>query len=119
MGLSKPIIIQDSSVDISNLATKSDIDSIKNSVGAVKKVQRGYVDFANSQTKDVTLSGFTDLNKMVVLLNGDYKHTSSTSFYSEVCLKQLTLNKLTIATGNDSSAGDAVRYISYQVIQFS
>lgn len=80
----------------------------------VKHIQRGLV---GSGTKDgnyfkITLSGFTNLSKMVVLLNGD-THPSNSSVYSAVWVSSLTLDTLTVGV----SSSDYVS-ASYQVIEF-
>lgn len=121
MGLSKPIIIQDSSVDISNLATKSDIDSIKNSVGAVKKIQKGTLsgetDSSKPKSISATLSGFTDVNKMCVHLDG---HSMAGSGYYPIPFfeSSLTTTKLTITQGITGYTHKTAGTIHYTVIEY-
>lgn len=73
MGLSKPIIISTSAVDTSNLATKSDLDTLANTVesslanvgGAVKSIQKGFLGVNKQNYKDITISS-VDTNKTTV-----------------------------------------------------
>lgn len=126
MGLSKPIIITSSAVDTSNLVTKSDLtalqNTVANSVGAVAKVQVGTV--AVKDTVDVTLSGFSNVNKMCVLLDGHcyWKNSGfgNTSYPGSPHVQSLTVSTLTISApviGDDPNTSNTSR-VSYQVIEF-
>lgn len=77
----------------------------------IKHIQRGFVstDGANDASGTVTLAGFTDLEKMVVILNGD--SYGGSGVYSAIYLKELTLTSL-------STLRDRGGSYSYQVIEF-
>lgn len=130
MGLSKPIIISTSAVDTSNLATKSDMTTLQNSVtsalsgvgGAVAKVQRGTVAVTNA-IATVTLSGFTDLNKMMVILDGSgyWNNSSWMKGFGNFFVSDLKVNKLSISPmelNGDITASSYPMTISYQVVEF-
>lgn len=138
MGLNKPIIITSSAVDTSNLATKSDMTTLQNSLsgsittlqsnvtsalanvgGAVKKIQRGTSNSLNA----ITLSGFTNVDKMVVHLEGFYsasKHANTGVVGADsLYVSALTASKLTIGSseiGSDSIRRD--KTFSYTVIEY-
>lgn len=121
MGLSKPIIISTSAVDTSNLATKSDMTTLQNSVtsalsgvgGAVKKIQRGTFNCDDGSTVSITLSGFSDLSKMSVTINGTFM--DGQGWMQQYYESSLTLTKLTIGHNSWSGGGGPG---SYQVIQY-
>lgn len=77
----------------------------------IRHIQRGFVDVstANDDSGTVTLAGFTDLEKMVVILNGD--SFKGSGVYSGIYLKELTLTSL-------STLRDKGGSYSYQVIEF-
>lgn len=80
--------------------------------GGIKHIQRGSV---SSGTKDGTtytipLSGFTNLDKMIVLLHGD-AHQNNTSTYRAVYIDSVSLDKL-VVSGRDYTTA------FYQVIEF-
>ena len=80
----------------------------------MKHIQRGLV---GSGSKDgnnynIALSGFSNVNKMVVLLNGDTHPTSSSAFRG-IWVKSLAVNSLVVGT----TSPDVVD-ASYQVIEF-
>lgn len=130
MGLSKPIIITSSAVDTSNLATKSDMTTLQNSVtsalskvgGAVKKIQRGVLSTSNADTTAVTLSGFDDLGKMAVFLEGinGFYGKNDAAGADIPYVSELTVSKLTIGHyySNSYISQPSVK-ISYTVVQFT
>ena len=77
----------------------------------IKHIQRGfsYNPGANTTTPPITLTGFTNLEKMIVILNG-YRFWGS-SVYSPEFIQELTLTSLTVH-------GDTGCSFSYQVIEF-
>ncbi len=87
------------------------INSVSTSTGVIRHIQRGNVitSSANDHGGTVTLAGFTDLEKMVVILNGD-KYSGS-GVYSAVYLDKLTLTSLSVQ-------GERGGSYSYQVIEF-
>lgn len=95
------------------------INELKNaSLGAVKHIQRGTVYRSNDDTSDisVTLTGFSDLNKMIVLINGGVGYAggnNSTNYYPFGKIDSLT--SLTISKGYGFITATT---ISYQVIEF-
>lgn len=113
MGLSKPIIITSSSVDVSNLATKSDLDTLANtvssSVGAVKSVQRGLC-YSTSRYNKITISS-VNISKSVAFCpvagdgtrapGSDFTYNSSNESMSGACrLKDATTLELHKQTTN-------------------
>ena len=103
------------------------MDSLKkkiNNIQTVRHIQRGT--FTPSATEvEITLSGFKDVNKMVVLLNGsnyDYYYSSKSNvgygYNLDSIVSSLTTNKLTVTCPRQDV--DEVRSIShsYQVIEF-
>lgn len=78
-------------------------------VSPIKNIQRGTVEFGEYDSfKNVALSGFTNLNKMIVLLHGGYKNQNS-PYVSMLELNELTISKYKY-DGSDR--------FSYQVIEF-
>ena len=77
----------------------------------IKHIQRGFVttNSANGASGTVTLAGFTNLEKMVAILNGSVFLGSGT--YSGIYLKELTLTSLSTLKAQGGS-------YSYQVIEF-
>ena len=77
----------------------------------IKHIQRGFVttNSANGASGTVTLAGFTNLEKMVAILNGSAFLGSSTC--SGIYLKELTLTSLSTLKAQGGS-------YSYQVVEF-
>lgn len=77
----------------------------------IKHIQRGFVttNSANGASGTVTLAGFTNLEKMVAILNGSAFLGSGT--YSGIYLKELTLTSLSTLKAQGGS-------YSYQVVEF-
>ena len=77
----------------------------------IKHIQRGFVttNSANGASGTVTLAGFTNLEKMVAILNGSAFLGSSP--YSGIYLKELTLTSLSTLKAQGGS-------YSYQVVEF-
>ena len=77
----------------------------------IKHIQRGFVttNSANGASGTVTLAGFTNLEKMVAILNGSAFLGRST--YSGIYLKELTLTSLSTLKAQGGS-------YSYQVVEF-
>lgn len=96
---------------ISNLATKSDLANVG---VAVKKIQRGTARTGNGDqaVADISLSGFTNLNKMFVILNG-IVGSSSGSGSGAVYMTSLTTTKLSVKSNYYNSD------FSYQVIELA
>ena len=84
----------------------------------IRKIQRGTLQYTKQNYNEeisVTLSGFTNLSKMFVVLNaGLYKYTSTaTDGVGGAYIVSLTKTALTIL-----SNCDYVGQVSYQVIEF-
>lgn len=80
----------------------------------IRKIQRGVVSLGNAYSTEISLSGFSNLNKMFVLINGTYCYGDD---YCDMYLKALTTSKLTVA--QDTSGKNSTTYaFSYQVIEF-
>ena len=120
MGLSKPIIIASESVDVSNLATKSDLDTlantVSNSVGAVKSVQRGVATLSNGiDYKDITISS-VNTSKAVVFVESattDSNYTRTVDISTAGVLRSATTLRLSFFYD-----GSADRYMAWQVVEF-
>lgn len=73
----------------------------------IRRIQRGtFSTNTGVDTDEIILNGFTDLDKMVVILN-----SSTLSVGNPAFCKNLTLNKLTIGCFSKTTG-------SYQVIEF-
>lgn len=113
-----------------SLATKSDMSTLQSFVssaledagGAVAKIQRGTLKLADYSSSNVTLSGFTDLNKMHVTLNGVssmYGYNQGFNGCVMPYVKELELNKLVIGQFfSDDYSLELATTISYEVIQY-
>lgn len=94
-------------------------------VPIVRKIQRGAASVPNNErTTSVTLSGFTNLDKMVAIINGgaSYNGASYNSSYAVVrfaSLRSLEKDKLTVYASNNTDGLDGASVtFSYQVIEF-
>lgn len=104
-------------------AKQSTSEEILEKLG-IRRVQRGTGSMAyNVGEQSITLSGFTNVNKMFVLLNGNRPARSSTYSYlsGDAYLGSLTTTALTVKTAG--SVGDSTNVatdctFSYQVIEF-
>lgn len=82
----------------------------------IKHIQRGYIGSRNENTVTVSLTGFTNINKMVAICNGFATNASNGKI---VCasVNSLAINSLKLICYNSGSAQyDWVA--SYQVIEF-
>lgn len=96
----------------------TDVDGVKNDTeniisqlsggsGVIRHIQRGTFSMPyDTENIKITLSGFTNIDKMIVILNS-YRTNTGNCVY----LKSLTLNSLTIQSNDDNTYG------SYQVIE--
>lgn len=93
------------------------IEALQNaSTGAVRHIQRGEVTMSTTSVS-VGLSGFSDLNKMIVLLNGAGSSANNYELQSIPRVGNLTLDTLTIV--EPGVAYNSYHYpIGYQVIEF-
>ena len=92
------------------------IEALQNaSTGAVRHIQRGTMTLSADITT-VSLSGFTNLNKMVVLLNGENSHYSGSGIDGSPYVKNLTVDTLSLSSSYYSSGYN--NEFSYQVIEF-
>ena len=80
--------------------------------GVIKHIQRGV---GTGGTITVQLAGFTNIDKMIVIINGDCKENSRWTV-CEYYLKSLTVSQAIITTLNNSSISQSS--CSYQVIEF-
>ena len=92
------------------------IEALQNaSTGAIRHIQRGTVTMSANPTT-VSLSGFTNLDKMIVLLNGENSHYEGNGTTGSPYVKNLTVDTLSISSSFDHPK---YRYeFSYQVIEF-
>ena len=81
----------------------------------IRRIQRGVFSIKSNETT-ITLSGFTNLNKMIVLLNGgSYYDYSDTDLGSAAYIQNLSLKQLVIESVNKNIS---LFEGSYQVIEF-
>lgn len=88
--------------------TKS-VEMLKSLDSMIGECQNLIDESANGASGTVTLAGFTNLEKMVAILNGSAFLGSST--YSGIYLKELTLTSLSTLKAQGGS-------YSYQVVEF-
>ncbi len=119
------VLIGNGNTEIKDLVTAFQTAMKSGGVPVVRKVQRGVLTTELNTDVNVTLTGFTNVNKMFVLLNGHGGHylrdDSSNYRYSYVYMpyiKALTNAKLTVRVDGSSSYGSASTTVSYQVIEF-
>lgn len=115
------VLIGNGNTEIKDLVTAFQTAMKSGGVPIVRKIQRGIVSM--NSTVDVTLSGFTNLDKMIVIVQGsgsygawsntNYPYAYSTSHY----LSALTRTKLTLAGRSGDGNGSYLK-ASYQVIEF-
>lgn len=115
-------------IDVAYESTCQEILRVVNESGGdnsiIKKIQfgNGTIGYDES-TASVTLRGFTNTEKMVVILNGSriYKPTNSNTYQTcaTVYLQSLTASKLTIGCKGNVSSSSGVATYSYQVIEFN
>lgn len=116
------VAVANANTAISNVNTtvgKVNTNLAGGKVPIVRKIQRGTF----TQSGDITLSGFTNLNKMIVLLNGNgvTYETGSTSSYAyarNAYVQSLTVSKLTVYLVKGYFDYDDEGTHSYQVIEF-
>lgn len=123
------VLIGNGNTEIKNLVTAFQTAMKSGGVPVVRKIQRGTSSLSTSSDSknsvNITLSGFSNVNKMIVLLDGagGYRYYSKEdSEYSVSNAKlpyvsALTVSKLTIEQYNYSRYGYTT-YFSYQVIEF-
>ena len=112
-------MIESSKTSLANIISpiETKVDAIN--TASIRHIQRGYVDTSGSST--ITLNGFTNLSKMIVLLNGSgYKRpdsgTSSYAYATTPYVSALSTSALTLRGGY--SYADKDYSVSYQVIEF-
>lgn len=82
--------------------------------GTVKHIQNGTVRIEKgSKSATVALSGFSDLSKMVAIINGSLQESSY--FTNAIYLSSLTLTELTVASDYNANYSGVA---SYQVIEY-
>jgi hypothetical protein len=95
------------------------LQKVQNSGGltsCIRKIQRGTSNIGSKDsTVDITLSGFSKLDKMIVILNG-YSYYDSNFLYP-VYVAGLTVSKLTVG-GYSYSSSKSGKTFSYHVIEF-
>ena len=104
-------ILEQLGISTSGSTVQEVLEELLNQPKIIKHIQRGFVttNSANGASGTVTLAGFTNLEKMVAILNGSAFLGSST--YSGIYLKELTLTSLSTLKAQGGS-------YSYQVIEF-
>lgn len=106
----------DTDINAAIASINAAINELKNaSSGAVRHIQRGVLTGMSTKLSDITLKGFTNANKMMVILN-------NAPFYDQYYpqrigpyVHNLTVTTLTIGVG-ETAMNTAT--MSYQVIEF-
>ena len=120
----------DRNYDIATETTQDELKSLLEEIKAkldtshdvVRHIQRGKITFSSdASTVTIPLSGFTNANKMIVLLNGSdyYSSSSSGNYMSEnydYYIESLTATALVVSRYNHINVIE--REGSYQVIEF-
>ena len=86
----------------------------------IRHIQRGVVK-VDYDPVNVTLSGFSNENKMIVLINGvnsDYESATGNSSVTGHIGVLNSISKLTISQSNTLDRSSAESNVSYQVIEF-
>lgn len=98
---------------VAQLQTKSDrlqslVEQLMNKGGGItsciRHIQRGDIDVYSSSTKDIPLSGFTDFNKMIAIVD------------SSVRIRDFNKSQLSLRTSDFVKSSSIAVY--YQVIEF-
>ena len=88
----------------------------------IKHIQRGTAQFTSysSDTVTISLSGFSNIDKMIVLLNGaSYSNNNNNFLLGVPYMSELTLSALKVNRVGLSSGSYENEPFSYQVIEFS
>lgn len=81
----------------------------------IKHIQRGQAEIPhNGQSIKVQLSGFTNVNKMIILINGSPAGSNNGPY--SAFFKNFTVNSVDILSG--ATQAQYGKIISYQVIEF-
>ena len=86
-------------------------------ISVIKRIQKGtFIDNDSDSSVSITLTKFTDINKMIAIVNGSrYEFKSDGDDLAQTAyIIEFTVSKLTIATGSR----DGVLQGYYQVIEF-
>lgn len=99
-----------------------DIRDVVGAIECVRQIQRGVVNFdvsSNDKVK-VTLSGFSNVNKMMVILDGNslYYESGYGAYAILPYVFDLTTSNLSIGKSDHDERYGENDYISYQVIEF-
>ena len=112
--LAKEVTLESLQEEVNNLAIK--LNNIP--TGLVKRIQSGVTSVYHNSASNVSLTGFTDLSKMIVLINGTTYQSSDSSLSIGVYVKQLTLSQLTLQPSCSPLSHGGQGTVSYQVIEF-
>lgn len=83
----------------------------------IKHIQRGYIGSRNENTVTVSLSGFTNINKMIVICDGWVQSVSNRDYRLNPAINSLTVNALKLIV-HSTSTTQYDWIASYQVIEF-
>lgn len=83
----------------------------------IKHIQRGYIGSRNENTVTVSLSGFTNINKMIVICDGWVQSASNRDYRLNLAINSLTVNALKLIV-HSTSTTQYDWIASYQVIEF-
>lgn len=112
--LAKEVTLETLLEEVNNLAIKLN----NTPSGLVKRIQRGVTSVYHNSSSNVSLTGFTDLSKMIVLINGTTYQSSDSSLSIGVYVKELTLSQLTLHPSCSVLSHGGHGNVSYQVIEF-
>lgn len=103
----------DTNVDGVKTDTENIINKLSGGSGTIRHIQRGLATFKkmSDNTATIALSGFTDINKMIVIVTGSINsnEVSYTPYINSFSLNELVMK--TSYVGQEST-------VSYQVIEF-
>lgn len=104
----------DTNVDGVKTDTENIINKLSGGSGIIKHIQRGLATFKKMSdiTATIALSGFTDINKMIVIITGSVEGSSDMAVMPYI--ESFSLNELVMKVyyvGQEST-------VSYQVIEF-
>lgn len=99
-----------------------DIRDVVGAIECVRQIQRGVVKFdaSSSDNVNVTLRGFSNVNKMMVILDGN-SHYYNSGYGAYAILPyvfDLTTSKLSIGKSDFEKNKGKNNHVSYQVIEF-
>ena len=94
------------------------IEALQNAgTGAIRHIQRGRVTTTSNADDTITITGFTNSEKMIVLFNGD-RYTGATYNSAYYGPQVLSLTADTLIVTSPQHRSDSYNTYAYQVIEF-